>query len=317
MYNINKIEKNIKLYGTYINISIYNSTNTKLLDECEKILHKYNLIFSMYNKNSELYKINYSAFNNKIRLSEELYQLIKIGKQHSLDEDSNLNICIAPMVNLWNIGFSNHRIPDEQEIINYLPSTNPKFIELNENTREIKLLHKDLKIDLGALAKGYIADKIRDFLIENSIDSAIINLGGNIITLGYALHRKDFNFKIGLQHPKKTRKKHIMDLYMNNKSIVTSGVYERNFIKDNKIYHHILDPKTGYPIKTNMSSISIISDKSIDGEIWTSKLFGKSFEFINEKLKNFPTLNSIIIYDDDTIKFTKNTIKYMKFNERN
>ena len=105
-----------------------------------------------------------------------------------------------------------------------------------------------------------------------------------------------------------------MKLLLNDKSIVTSGIYERKLETDKKIYHHILDPKTGYPIESDMASISVISDNSLDGEIWTSRLFGKNFEEI-EKTSKIENIDIIVIYKDNTIKYTNGVKKYLRRKE--
>lgn len=311
----NPLKLNIKLMGTYINITIYDYDNKDIIVEVENLLHHYNLIFSMYDAKAELYNLNKHAFNNEIKVSDDLFNLIEIGKYHSVN--SNLNICIAPIVNLWNIGFSNNRVPDDIEISKALKLTNPNDIILNSSDKSILFKKEGMQIDLGALAKGYIADKIKEYLESKDVKSAIINLGGNIVTLGFAIHRKDLNFRIGLQNPRLPRGNHLLDLAINDMSIVTSGKYERNFKQNNKIYHHILNPKNGYPIETNMASITIISDKSIDGEIWTSKLFAKSYEEIDKELMKYNDLEAIIIYDDNTIEYTKGVEKYILERDQN
>lgn len=305
----NPLKLNIKLMGTYISVTIYNYEDINILEKIENLFHHYNHIFSMYDPNAELFKLNRDGFNKEIKVSDDLFNLIEIGKKHSMD--SNLNICIAPIVNLWNIGFSNNRVPDDVEIKESLKLTNPNDIVLNSSDKSILFKKEGMQIDLGALAKGYIADKIKEYLESKDIKSAIINLGGNIVTLGFAMHRPDLNFRIGLQNPKLPRGNHLLDLAINDMSIVTSGKYERNFTKNNIIYHHILSPKNGYPIDTDMASITIISDKSVDGEIWTSKLFAKSYEEIDKELMKYNDLEAIIIYDDNTIKYTKGVEKYI------
>lgn len=303
------IKLNIKLMGTYISVTIYNYEDMSILEKIQQLLYNYNHIFSMYDSNAELFNLNKNAFNNNIKVSDELFELIEIGRKHSMD--GNLNICIAPLVKLWNIGFSNHRVPEIFEINETLKLTNPNNIVLNYSEKTVLFKKKGMQIDLGAIAKGYIADKIKAFLESMGVNSAVINLGGNIVTLGFAMHRVDFNFRIGLQNPKLKRGNHLLDLAINDMSVVTSGKYERNFTKDNITYHHILNPKNGYPIDTDMASITIISDKSIDGEIWTSKLFGKSFEEINEEVMKNKYIEAIIIYDDNTINYTKGVERYI------
>ena len=126
---------------------------------------------------------------------------------------------------------------------------------------------KRLKIDLGALAKGYIADRIADYLKAENVTSALINLGGNILTFGPALHNPDQKWRIGIQNPKETRNTNLLVLAIRDQSVVTSGIYERTFEIDGKTYHHIFDSQTGYPVSSDLASLTIISSLSVDGEI--------------------------------------------------
>lgn len=308
--NIKVLKKNINLYRTNISIKVFAYEDKVILKKCEDLLYKYNNIFNMYDKSSTLYKLNEYNSSSPISINEELFYLIKTGIKHGFEEYSNLNILIAPLVKLWNIGSNNAKVPSQEEINSCLELINSKNLILNDEYNSIQFLKNGMMIDLGALAKGYIADRLIELLQNNGVKSAIVNLGGNIKTLGFALHKKDLNFSIGLQNPKKQRHEHIMKLAINDLSIVTSGIYERNFCANNNFYHHILDPKTGYPVKTDMTSITVISKKSLDGEIWTTKLFGKDFEFIQEKARE-ENLDIIVIDKDNNIRYTEGVEKYI------
>ena len=120
-----------------------------------------------------------------------------------------------------------------------------------------------MKIDLGALAKGYIADRIADFLKAEKVTSALINLGGNVLTFGPALHNPDQKWRIGIQNPKETRNTNLMVLAIRDQSVVTSGIYERTFEIDGKTYHHIFNSQTGYPVSSDLASLTIISSLSV------------------------------------------------------
>ena len=156
-----------------------------------------------------------------------------------------------------------------------------------------------MKIDLGALAKGYIADRIADFLKAEKVTSALINLGGNVLTFGPALHNPDHKWRIGIQNPKETRNTNLMVLAIRDQSVVTSGIYERTFEIDGKTYHHIFDSQTGYPVSSDLASLTIISSLSVDGEIWTTRLFGSSLERIFQEVSSQAELEAIIVDKDN------------------
>lgn len=301
-----KINRKWDMMGTHIYATVYNTTDETILDQIGNFLNKYNLIFSMYDENAELYKLNKISRKEVFSPSEELYELIEIGIRNSRSEGS-LNIFISPLVNLWNIGFDNHRVPSKLEIKEALQNINPKNFVMENG--KVYFLSDKMSIDLGALAKGYICDKIIEYLESINIDSAIINLGGNIRTLGNAYHNPDNKFHIGLQSPGHNRGEHLLYLGINNMSIVTSGIYERNFEEDGIFYHHIIDPNTGYPIETDMQSLTIISKESIDGEIWTTRLFGYDFDKIKYYAEN-NNFEAIGIYKTE-VKFTSNIKNYL------
>lgn len=304
--NIKKINKTWDMMGTHIYATIYNTEDEKILEDIDSLLKKYNLIFSMYDENAELYKLNEINKNETFYPSEDLYKLILMGYEHSTEE-GNLNIFISPLVKLWNIGFDDRKVPTDIEIHKALENINPKSFYISD--KYIEFLEDNMCIDLGALAKGYICDKIIEYLINSNVDSAIINLGGNIRTIGNAYHNPDYKFHIGLQNPNKERGEHLLYLGVKNMSIVTSGIYERNFEENGEFYHHILDPNNGYPIDSDMLSLTIISKNSIDGEIWTTRLFGFSFDKIMDFSEKYE-FEAIAIYKDN-VRFTKNIKNYL------
>ena len=155
-----------------------------------------------------------------------------------------------------------------------------------------------MKIDLGCLAKGYSADKVATFLKENNVTSALINLGGNILTIGNNQSKDGRPWQIGIQDPNNPRGNHLMTLSITGKSVVTSGIYERHLEINGKDYHHIFDSETGYPIETDLASLTIISDRSVDGEIWTTRLFGERSASIMWQVENIDGIEAILIDKD-------------------
>ena len=244
-------------------------------------------------------KINKAAGLHSVTVHPELFELIALGKWHSCQPGSHLNIAIGPLIQTWRIGFSDAKLPLPEEIPPLLEIINPNAIVLSEENQSVFLKEKGMKIDLGALAKGYIADRIADFLKAEKVTSALINLGGNVLTFGPALHNPDKKWRIGIQNPKETRNTNLMVLAIRDQSIVTSGIYERTFEINGKTYHHIFDSQTGYPVSSDLASLTIISSLSVDGEIWTTRLFGSSLERIFQEVSSQPNLEAIIVDKDN------------------
>ena len=277
--------RRVHLMGTVIDVSIYHKQPEPLLDQVEALLNLYNKRFSANDASSELMKINKAAGLHPVKIHPELFELISLGKWHSCQPGSHLNIAIGPLIQTWRIGFS--------DIIN------PNAIVLSEENQNVFLQEKGMKIDLGALAKGYIADRIADYLKAENVTSALINLGGNILTFGPALHNPDQKWRIGIQNPKETRNTNLLVLAIRDQSVVTSGIYERTFEIDGKTYHHIFDSQTGYPVSSDLASLTIISSLSVDGEIWTTRLSGPSLERIFQEVSSQPNLEAIIVDKDN------------------
>ena len=155
------------------------------------------------------------------------------------------------------------------------------------------------KIDLGGIAKGYIADQVKNYLVEEGIEHAYINLGGNILTLGGKTD--DSNFRIGIQKPFAEDGTVMAVLPVSDKSIVSSGNYERYFKKDGKIYHHILDPSTGYPIENNLNQVTIISDKSVDGDALSTTCYALGLDEGLKLIQSMDNIEAVFITNDNTI----------------
>ena len=293
----------LRLMGASITLTIFHEDAQNLLLQSEQLLHLYKNRFSANDADSELMEINLQAGKKAVQVHPELFELIALGKKHSIAANSHLNIAIGPLVQTWRIGFSDAKLPSEEEIQRLLKITNPEEIVLNDSNREVYLSKEGMRIDLGALAKGYIADKLKEFLIEQGVQSGIIDLGGNILTIGEnpTFHRP---WRIGIQNPALDRGEHVAVIEVSDASVVTSGIYERQLVVDGKTYHHIFDRTTGYPMETELASITIVAEKSVDCEIWTTRLFGQNPYDIIEEIEQQPGLEAFVITKNQKMMYT-------------
>ena len=293
----------LRLMGASIHLTIFHEDAQNLLLQSEQLLHLYKNRFSANDADSELMEINLQAGKKAVQVHPELFELIELGKKHSIAANSHLNIAIGPLVQTWRIGFSDAKLPSEEEIQRLLKITNPEEIVLNDSNREVYLSKEGMRIDLGALAKGYIADKLKEFLVEQGVRSGIIDLGGNILTIGEnpTFHRP---WRIGIQNPVLKRGEHVAVIEVSDASVVTSGIYERQLVVDGKTYHHIFDRTTGYPMETELASITIVAEKSVDCEIWTTRLFGQNPYDIIEEIEQQPGLEVFVITKNQKMMYT-------------
>ncbi len=293
----------LRLMGASIHLTIFHEDAENLLLQSEQLLHLYKNRFSANDDDSELMEINLQAGKKAVQVHPELFELIALGKKHSVASNSHLNIAIGPLVQTWRIGFSDAKLPSKEEIQELLKITNPEEIVLNDSNREVYLSKEGMRIDLGALAKGYIADKLKEFLVEQGVQSGIIDLGGNILTIGEnpTFHRP---WRIGIQNPVLGRGEHVAVIAVSDASVVTSGIYERQLVVDGKTYHHIFDRTTGYPMETELASITIVAEKSVDCEIWTTRLFGQNPHDIIEEIEQQPGLEAFVITKNQKMMYT-------------
>ncbi|MCO4467031.1 iron-sulfur cluster assembly/repair protein [Streptococcus infantarius subsp. infantarius] len=299
-----QLSHSIQMMGTTIDILIDSDTPKEHISEVCRLLTLYKNRFSANDADSELMVINDNSSIAPVTVHPDLFDLIAIGKKHSLATPSNLNIAIGPLVQSWRIGFDDAKVPSPQKIQKALALSKPENIILDATKQSVFLSQKGMKIDLGALAKGYIADKIMDYLKSEKVTSAMINLGGNVLVYGDNPRNDKGIWRIGIQNPQKPRGKHIGILTLKNQSVVTSGIYERRLKVGNKEYHHIFDQKTGYPIDTEMASLTILSDLSVDCEIWTTRLFGLPVMQALATIQATPRIEGILITKDNRLALT-------------
>lgn len=304
---MNEYTKIIHLMGTKISLYIKAENAEKLAKKAEDMLIHYEKAFSANSDSSPLTMLKKTASLAPQEVDEELYNLIKIGKKHSLCENSYLNIAIGPLIKLWRIGFEEANVPEKEAILNVLELLNPKNIQLDDEKKTVYFLKKGTEIDLGAIAKGYFADKVMELFKDNGAISAMVNMGGNVLVFGESPSTGG-DWNIGIQNPFLPRGNSVAIVKIKNQSVVTSGIYERVFEKDGRKYHHIFDSKTGYPIESNIASLTIIADKSFDCDIYTTKLFGLDAASIIHRVNKINGMDAIVITMDGKLAYTDNLI---------
>ena len=283
----------IKL-NTAVQITIYDSQDKALLDDCLALCDKYELVFSRTNEKSELYKLNHrkdtsdkdpnadgqttpypvSGTADTWHISEDLASLLSQGLSITRESDGAFDIAIAPLTSLWDFTAEDPKVPDDAAIQKALPLCSSDGVTIDG--QDITLPSDDIQFDVGAIAKGYIADRMKDLLVKKGVKSAIINLGGNVLCIG---SKPDgTHFKVGIQKPFADRNETEAVMDITGKSVVSSGIYERCFKQGGKLYHHILNPQTGYPYDNGLISVTIISDQSVDGDALSTTCFALGLE---------------------------------------
>lgn len=283
--------------NTVISITIYDSQDTSLLEDCLEICGQYENQFSRTISSSEISRLNSGELADEqgvSHLSAETADLI--GKSLAFAELSGgaFDPTIAPVSALWDFTSGEAAVPSDTSIQEKLPLVGYENVSLDgENLTFAKA---GMQLDLGAIAKGYIADRIKDYLISRNVKSAAINLGGNVLCIG---SKPDGSpFKIGIQQPFADRNTYAAVAAVSDISVVTSGSYERYFEKDGKLYHHILNPATGYPCENGLTSVTILSESSVDGDGLSTSCFALGLEKGMALIDSLPDTEAMFITED-------------------
>lgn len=255
------------------------------------LIKRYEDLFTVNRTHSEVMAINHAAGRHPVAVSRPVFELIKCAKAASMMPGSAFNLAIGPLVKLWRIGFKGDRVPEADAIAARLRITRVQDVVLDDAAGSVFLAQAGMEIDLGAIAKGFIADRVRDYLHQQGVTEGLINLGGNVQTLGTPQGR----WSVGVKKPFAQADALIGTLEVANQSVVTSGTYERYFEQDGRRWHHILDPRSGYPLENELDSVTIISSDSLDGDIWTTLIFGLGVEKGCQLLKQREDIEALFV----------------------
>ena len=293
------------LMGTVVKVTIYNKDKKAALDAAFNRIEELAGLITVdgVNEGSEVEKINEQAGVEPVQVSDDLYYLLKAAYDYSKSTAGSFDMTIGPITELWHIGFDDAKKPEQSEIDAALTLIDYSKVEFDDEAQTVYLPEKGMRIDLGAIAKGFITDEVVDVLKEYEVDTAIVDLGGNIYVLGDSARGEDVGWNVGIQDPFETRGKIIGSLVLSNKSIVTSGIYERFIEVDGVNYHHLMNPENGYPFDNELAGVSVITKKSIDGDGLSTSLFSKG---LKEGMKYVNTLEDV-----DAIFVTKDKNVYV------
>lgn len=288
---------------TYMEVDAYGDNGEKAVAKAEKEVNKLDSILSTGKSISEISKLNK---NKKQVVSADTMSLIKESVKISKETNSAFNPTIYPLMELWGFTTKNYYVPKDNEIKPLLNHMDIDNIKIDERKNEVSFKDSNMKIDLGAIAKGYTSSKIIDIFKENNIKSGMVTLGGNVQVLG---KKPDGSlWKVGIQNPI-GEDEYLGVLQTSDKAVITSGGYERNFTKNGKIYHHILDPSNGYPANNGLTSVTIISSDGTLADALSTSLFvmgkDKAIDFYKKSNYNF----DFILYTSDNKLIISDGIK--------
>lgn len=313
------------MLGTICSVNLYEQGKPELYSEIFRRFRELEDILSANREDTDLDRINRNAGLAPVKVRPELIEVLEKAVEYAEKSGGVFDPSVGPLVKLWGIGNDEARVPDNEKIRDALDFIDYREIEIDKKEGTVFLKRAGMSLDLGAIAKGYAADEAVKILVREKIERAIIDLGGNIFALGGKKTEKSFKdfwktlfsrglekepsaagqfWRIGIQDPREARGLYIGILNVKNKSVVTSGSYERFFEEGGKRYHHIFSSKNGFPVENGLLSVTIAADFSVDADALSTTAFALGWEKGRELIASIPGAEGIFVFDDLTVRLT-------------
>ena len=290
-------------FDTVITISLYDTDDETILDACDALMLECENRLSRTRENSDIWNINH-AKGKPVEVSEETISLIQSAIKYCELSDGAFDITIAPVVSLWDFHMENDpTVPDAGAIAEAVTHVDYTMIEIDDEKHTVALKDPEAGIDLGAIAKGYISDLLKEEILKHGSESALINLGGNVLAVGTKPDGSSWN--IGIRRPfAESAYDLIAKVAVDDMSVITSGTYERYFEQDGVLYHHILDPFTGYSVNNGLTSVTILSKAGTDGDALSTTCFVLGPDKGMELIESLDGIEAMFVADDLTISYS-------------
>lgn len=269
--------------GTYLEVQ---SDNQKAANIVYQEFKKLNHIFNSYDQDSEIYKVNKNP-QKTIKISEEFIEIIKKAKNYHQFTEKTFDIAKGKLYNFWKKWGENKKkkeFPKAVEIEQLKSFGNINDIKIDQTKKTIKLKDKGIVLDLSGIAKGYMVDKAVVKLKEAGVKNALINAGGEIYGLG---KNRGKPWQVGIRGP---RGAIVKSIEISDAAVATSGNYEQVYKQDGKIYSHIINPESGYPVAANFLGVTVVAKKCTEADVLATVLFIKGKKFARKIIKDMPDL---------------------------
>jgi len=289
-----KYVSKFQMMGTVISITLF-EPNQPLVEASYDYLQRMDQVFSMNRSDSELMAINQQAGIRPVQVSATAFSLIQDALHYSKRHRDSFNVLIGPLVKLWRIGFGGDQVPSSAEIQRRLRLMDYSQVVLDAPTQTVYLKQVGMQLDLGAIAKGYFADQLIQQFQQAGVTSAIVNLGGNVKLLGPNPLTTDGRWEVGVQAPQAIRGIPVLQVQMPARTVVTSGIFERYFKVGTQMYHHILDPQTGFPVQNQVDQVTIITEQSELAEVLATVGYFKGPQAGAALIEQYPKTEAVFI----------------------
>lgn len=297
-------------FDTVITITLYDASYEKELDHCFSMAKKYENLFSAQKEGTDIWKINHSQ-GQAVEVSDETIDILNAGIAYSKSSNGKFDITVGKLSSLWDFSESSSKeIPSVEAIQEALATINYQNIVIDGNM--VSLTDPNAAIDLGGIAKGYIADQMKAYLNDQGVQSGLINLGGNVLCVG-PKDGDEKSYKIAIQKPFSEDGTALATVKVADDSVVTSGTYQRYFEIDGKRYHHILDLSTGYPCDNDLDSVTIISHDSLTCDALSTTVFLMGLDDGLAYVESLSDVEAIFVTSDGSIQYTSGIGKTIPF----
>ena len=292
------VTREVFAMDTIMDLTVYGENAGEAINQAVELIHQYDTLFSVTNPESDVAKIN-QAEGKPVAVSEETRDLLKRSLEVSEETQGIFDISIYPLVKVWGFTTGANTVPTKTEREAALAKVDYRKIQLLSDGRV--QIEKGMELDLGAVAKGYLSQKLMELFQAQGVTSAIVSLGGNVQTIGKK--PEDAPFVIGITNPADGTSIY-GTLEAENKAVVTSGIYQRNFREAGKLYHHIMDKSTGMPAENTLASVTVVAEDGTTADALATALYVMGEEKAMEYQKNHPEIQLILIRKDGSCEYT-------------
>jgi FAD:protein FMN transferase len=281
------------LMGTLVEITLVGERNraVRVVTAVAEEMKRVEALTSFHDTSSALSEINTTAGLGETTPPKELFDLVGTSMRFAKETGGAFDPTVGPVAKLWQFSAGEPVLPDETALRTALKKVGWKRVDLDSNAGTVRLTDPEMALDLGAIAKGYALDRAAQKIRDSGISAGLINAGGDIIAIGEK--EPGSPWRVGVQNPDK-HGSIIAVVTLKDRAIVTSGDYERFFVKDNIRYHHILDPRTGYPAR-GLRSVTIVGPDGVTADALATGVFVLGLEEGMKKIESTPEVEGLLI----------------------
>lgn len=288
------------LMDTVVTIKYYDPADEEAVEAAFTEMQRIEKLMSAHLPGSEVSRINASP-GTPVAVSPETFQVIEESLRYAQLTDGVFDVSIGSLVELWSIMDGDDYVPAPSEIRQARALVDYRAVELNPKEWTVTLRRPGMRLDLGGVAKGYAIDRVRQILEEYGVKAALVDAGGDVWAVGMRPDGKEF--RIGIRHPREPQSV-VAVIMARDISIVTSGDYQRYFIKGGVRYHHIIDPRTGMPANSGVISVTIVSPSGMEGDILSTAVFILGKEAGLELIESLPGVEALVVTEDLQVLYT-------------